>query len=549
MTTIPAAAIADPLVFKIATERVELDQVHQLNYRTFVEEIPQHHGNADRALVDRFHDDNTYFICKRGPAIVGMIAVRARRPFSLDDKLPNLDDYLPAGWTFCEVRLLAVDPEYRNGVVFRGLIRELTRYCFGLGINASVISGAVSQLQLYEHMGFVPFGPRVGTAEAPYQPMYCTFDAFRANTEPGMARRRAAARQGSVSFLPGPVDIHPDVRKAYAAPPVSHRDDAFIAGLLRTKQMLCELTSATHVEILLGSGTLANDVIAMQLAALDAPGLVLSNGEFGERLIDHASRAGLRCATERLAWGDPLDAATLDRVLARHVKARWCWMVHHETSTGVLNDLDHAAALCRTRGTKLAGDCVSSIGVVPVDLRHVFLASGVSGKAIGGLAGLSMVFHEGDVRSSPRAPRYLDLSLYADAEGVPFTQSSGLVSALRVATENTLRRRPFSDVRALSEWLRQQLRDMGFRLLAADEVSSPGIVTLVLEPGDSAIELGDALARAGFALSYRSKYLRERNWIQIALMGECSRQKTELLLRAMRQLRVSAATRIVAEVG
>jgi aspartate aminotransferase-like enzyme len=224
-------------------------------------------------------------------------------------------------------------------------------------------------------------------------------------------------------------------------------------------------------------------------------------------------------------------------------------MVHHETSTGVLNDLDHAAALCRARGTKLASDCVSSIGVVPVDLRHVFLASGVSGKAIGSLAGLSMVFHDGDVRSSPRAPRYLDLSLYADAEGVPFTQSSGLVSALRIATENTLRRRPFSDVRALSEWLRQQLRDMGFRLLAADAVSSPGIVTLVLESGDSAIELGDALARAGFALSYRSKYLRERNWIQIALMGECSRQKTELLLRAMRQLRVSAATRIVAEVG
>jgi aspartate aminotransferase-like enzyme/GNAT superfamily N-acetyltransferase len=549
MTLIPAATISDPLIFKIATERVELEQVHQLNYRTFVEEIPQHHANSDGTLVDRFHGDNTYFVCKRGMRIVGMIAVRAHRPFSLDDKLPNLDDYLPAGWTFCEVRLLAVDPEYRNGVVFRGLIRELTRYCFSLGINASVISGAVTQLQLYEHMGFVPFGPRVGTPDAPYQPMYCTFDRFQANTEPGMARRRAAARQASVSFLPGPVDLHPDVRKAYSAPPVSHRDDAFIAEFLRTKHMLCELVDAEYVEILLGSGTLANDVIAMQLTGLDAPGLVLSNGEFGERLIDHTSRVGLRCATERLAWGEALDAATLDRVLSRHPKARWCWMVHHETSTGVLNDLDHAAALCHARGTKLASDCVSSIGVVPVDLRRVYLASGVSGKAIGGLAGLSMVFHHGDARASRRVPRYLDLSLYAEAEGVPFTQSSGLLSALRVATENTLSRRPFADVRALSAWLREQLRRLGFRLLAPDDVASPGMVTLVLEPGDSAMELGDALARAGFALSYRSKYLRERNWIQIALMGECSRQKIELLLRALRQLRASAATRIAAEVG
>ena len=31
-----------PLVFKIATEDWEFDLIHQLNYKTFVEEIPQH---------------------------------------------------------------------------------------------------------------------------------------------------------------------------------------------------------------------------------------------------------------------------------------------------------------------------------------------------------------------------------------------------------------------------------------------------------------------------------------------------------------------------
>src|SRR5207244_3736510 len=98
----PQTVMSDTLTFKIATDRWELEQIHELNYRTFVEEIPQHRGNPDRALIDRFHGDNTYFVGKRGARVVGMIAVRSRRPFSLDEKLPDLDRYLPAGWTFCE---------------------------------------------------------------------------------------------------------------------------------------------------------------------------------------------------------------------------------------------------------------------------------------------------------------------------------------------------------------------------------------------------------------------------------------------------------------
>ena len=539
MTHVPLLNV-EQLIFKIATEHDELEQLHFLNYRTFVEEIPQHHHNEAHALVDRFHGDNTYFICKRGPRVVGMIAVRTRRPFSIDEKLPNLDSYLPTGWTFCEIRLLAVEPEFRNGVVLRGLIREVTRYCFGLGIEASVISGAVSQLRLYRHMGFVPFGPRVGTADAPYQPMYITRDTFTTSTEPMMARNgRGSATQAPLSFLPGPVDLHPDVRNAFSAPPISHRSEGFIEDLQCTKDLLCNLVNAPRVEILLGSGTLANDVVAAQLAALNLPGLVLSNGEFGERLIDHALRAGLRFDCERFAWGDALDSVTLDGMLSLHRSARWIWIVHHETSTGVLNDVAHLSRIGKASGgrVKLCLDCVSSIGVVPVDLSDVYLATGVSGKAIGALAGLSLVFHHGEVKSCARAPRYLDLSLYAKTEGVPFTQSSGLLNALRVAAERTLQRGGFADVRALAAWLRGELRAMGFCLLADDAVASPGIVTLVLDPRESALELGDALARAGFALSYRSTYLRERNWIQIALMGECTRHKLELLLRAMGQLR------------
>ena len=41
-----------PLVFKFATEDWEFEQIHRLNYKTFVEEIPQHEASPAHRLVD-----------------------------------------------------------------------------------------------------------------------------------------------------------------------------------------------------------------------------------------------------------------------------------------------------------------------------------------------------------------------------------------------------------------------------------------------------------------------------------------------------------------
>lgn len=522
------ASPSDTLVFKVADEADELEQVHRLNYRTFVEEIPQHAGNAERVLVDKFHGDNTYVIAKRGSRVVGMTALREQRPFSLDAKIRDLDSHLPPGLSLCEVRLLAVEPEFRNGVVFRGLVTAMMHCGVSRGFNAAVISGTTRQRGLYEHLGFVAFGPQVGTPDAAFQPMYITLDALRVSAGETLDR---AGRPQTASFLPGPVDLHPRILEALASPAISHRDAVFIKALARTKKLLCRLTLARHVEILVGSGTLANDVVAQQLAALPGPGLVLSNGEFGERLVDHASRAGLRFEVERLDYGTVFDVLTLDRVFAAHRGIAWCWMVHHETSTGVLNYLAHATRACNARGVKIAVDCVSSVGLVPVDLSGVHLATTVSGKALASAPGLAMVFHH-DAPERTRAPRYLDLSMYAGADGVPYTMPSQQLAALRIAVERA-QRVDFERVRAVSSRVRETLRALGARLIARDEDATPGIVTFIPPRGADACKLGDALASAGFALSYRSDYLRERNWIQIALMGECPDEKVDRLLRAI----------------
>jgi GNAT superfamily N-acetyltransferase len=101
----------------------------------------------------------------------------------LDGKLENLDSYLPPGRSCCELRLLAVEPPYRRGRVFRGLGRLVIAYCWRQGYDLALISGTTRQQKLYRHLGFIPFGPLVGTPDALFQPMYLTVEHFEAGAK------------------------------------------------------------------------------------------------------------------------------------------------------------------------------------------------------------------------------------------------------------------------------------------------------------------------------------------------------------------------------
>src|SRR5437660_6332207 len=297
-----------PLVFKFATEDWEFEEIHRLNYKTFVEEIPQHKASPAHRLVDKLHAENTYLICLRGRKLAGMLAVRGNRPFSLDQKVENLDSYLPNGRKLCEIRLLAVEKKFRGAQVLQGILALLWQHGIEKGYDLAIISGTPRQFRLYQHLGFVPFGPVVGSGEAQFQPMYVTLETFEATARDFLRSSPSRAFQPSaVNFLPGPVTVRREVRRAFEQAPESHRAEAFQKDFAAAKTLLCELVKAPKVELMLGSGTLANDVIAAQLSLERKRGLVLSNGEFGERLIDHARRLSLEFDTLEFPWGQPLD--------------------------------------------------------------------------------------------------------------------------------------------------------------------------------------------------------------------------------------------------
>ena len=346
-----------------------------------------------------------------------------------------------------------------------------------------------------------------------------------------------------VNLLPGPVAIQQRARRAFSSEPVSHRAASFLEDVDRIRQRLCELVHARQVEILLGSGTLANDAVAAQLDAGESSVLIVSNGEFGDGLVDHARRFGLTYEVVEAPWCAAPPYAEIERRLAVCPKLDWLWSVHCETSTGVLADLDLLARIAAEHRVRLCVDSVSSIGTVPVDLRHVHLATGVSSKGLGSYPGLAMVYHHDEIRPSRRVARYLDLGTYAVTDGVLFTQSSNLFHALDAALtrfeadDGSLDpSAEFAQTATLGQWLRESLKAVGVPLMGDDLDASPAVTTIALRSDLDSKEVGRRAEEAGFLLHYRSSYLVRRNLLQVCLIGEHSRSELSTLIETLGEL-------------
>ncbi|MBY0572698.1 MAG: aminotransferase class V-fold PLP-dependent enzyme [Undibacterium sp.] len=531
--------------YKMAEESHEFEQIHQLNYRTFVEEIPQHSSNAGRRLVDRFHLENRYFIALDDDQVVGMIALRANRPFSLDGKIPGLEQYLPetTGQSLCEIRLLAIDPAYRHSRIFARLFGLTLEYSLSQQYTMAVVSATILQKKLYANLGFQPFAYLVGTARALYQPMYLELNAAlemrtrlqSARVWPSHVSQQVALATVSsepISFMPGPVQIHPSVQEVFAGAPISHRSERFQQILDATKLKIMRLVKVDNVEIFLGSGTLGNDVVAAQISRLKAPGLILSNGEFGQRLCDHAERFGLIFSKHTVPFGHSFDLLDLRACLQRE-RPTWLWMTHCETSSGILNSLSEILSLCNEFSVKLCVDCTSSVACVEVDLSGVYLASTVSGKALAAYPGLAIVCYSHEVTPDSSLPRYLDLGYYRACSGVPYTHSYNLVAALHQALKRLNIERRIIDIQSDSHYLRAALEKENIHCINAPHQSSPAVLSIQIGVGISSLACGQAMEKAGFLLSYRSAYLIQSNLLQICLMGETNRAQLQTMLRCL----------------
>ncbi len=474
----------DSLIFKVASEPLEFEQIHALNYQTFVHEIPQHQQNETQKLIDKFHEENTYVICLREGELPGMVALRDKRPLSLDAKLADLESYLPPFKRILEFRLLAVKQQHRNTAIFTGIMKKSFNIANSGDYDLAVISGTTRQTRLYKHLGFKPFGPLVGKQDALYQPMYIDVGGaieLKKTSQILQPKKGSEVERLLFNYLPGPVSIADGVIEAHATEPVSHGNQAFKDNFNELRRMLCERVNAPHVQLMTGSGTLANDGVAAQLGVLQGRGLVLVNGEFGNRLHDHAIRAGLDFEVIQVDEGRTFKRESLQKTINQLEDLSWLWAVHCETSTGVLNDIAMLRELCKRHNLKLCLDTISGIGCCDVDLHDVCLATTVNGKAIGSLPGLAMVFCAENVLSGDcQIPRYLDLAFYEAKNGIPFTISTNAIHALKAALTNSDWTTRFNNIQQWSEELLADLEGLGLQILADKSCRAPHVITIAL---------------------------------------------------------------------
>ena len=513
--------------FKIANKKWELEEIHKLNYETFVKEIPQHSENSKKELIDKFHDQNTYLICISKKELLGMIAVRDKRPFSLDHKLDNLDSYLPESNSICEIRLLSIRKEQRNRRIIKGLFVSLAEFCESNDYDLAIISATTNQERLYKTLGFESFGPQVGKNGATFQPMYLTPRAYYKFKD--KSKLLNELKEKKYLFMPGPVAIKEEIREEFYKELVSHRSEKFVRDFNITRKILTDFTLARNVQIVLGSGTLANDIVAAQLSQIDEKGLILSNGEFGNRLKDHAFRFNLDFHFVEKDWGDTFSLKEIENI-CKDSSIHWIWFVHCETSTGVLNDLQGLQKFCENKKIKLCVDCISSIGTVSLNLSDVYLATGASGKGIGSYPGLSFVFYNIDLLPKPGLiPRYFDLGYYELSKGIPFTISSNLLYSLKKSLELFNVDEIYKETNNYIKWLYSELDNLDLKVISKKSFNSPALITFKLPETLSSVSIGENMESKGFYLSYKSKYLVKRNLMQIALMGDFSKEALKKL--------------------
>ena len=292
-------------------------------------------------------------------------------------------------------------------------------------------------------------------------------------------------------FTPGPTPVPPQVLAALAEPIVHHRSPDFrpiYESCLTRLREVCR----TERDVLLftASGTGAFESAVANLVSPGEPHLVVSAGNFGERWADMVGGYGAEVDHLRYEWGETPDPEDV-RARLREREAKAVWIVHSETSTGVVSDIQALAAAAKEAGSLVVVDAVSSLGAVRCETDAWGLDVVVSGsqKALMTPPGLGLcAVSEAALAATGSSPRfYFDWERTRKAQAkldAAFTPSVPLVAALDVALglllEEGLEAALDRHIR-LGRACRAGAKAMGLELFSPDEDRS-AVVTAVRVP-------------------------------------------------------------------
>ena len=247
----------------------------------------------------------------------------------------------------------------------------------------------------------------------------------------------------------GPTQVKENVRMARSLECTNpDLDIEFFDFYKETCQMLSKVTNTDNEAFILsGEGILGLEAAC---ASLTEPGdrvLVIDNGIFGKGFTDFIKIYGGEPVLYTADYRNPIVLADLQEFLKKDHDFKYATVVHCDTPSGVLNDVEEISKLLDEYGIMTVTDTVAALFGEPLDLSNskIDILCGGSQKALSVPPGLTMLwvseraFAAMENRKTPIASFYaniLTFKNYYENKWFPYTMPISDINGLRVGLEN-----------------------------------------------------------------------------------------------------------------
>lgn len=162
---------------------------------------------------------------------------------------------------------------------------------------------------------------------------------------------------------PGPINCYPRVLAAMSQQLVGQYDPAMTGAMNEVMALYRQVFKTENQQTILVDGTSRAGIEAVLVSALE-PGdkvLVPIFGRFGHLLCEIAERAGAEVHSIEVAWGEVFEPEQIEKAI-REVKPKMLAVVQGDTSTTMLQPLEHLGEICRRYDVLFYSDATASIG-------------------------------------------------------------------------------------------------------------------------------------------------------------------------------------------
>jgi 2-aminoethylphosphonate-pyruvate transaminase len=348
---------------------------------------------------------------------------------------------------------------------------------------------------------------------------------------------------------PGPVNVTDKVRDAQLQGDLCHREPEFsdLMGSIRKKLLQAfEIEQEYFATLITGSGTAAMEMAISSCLSPNRSILIIQNGVYGERISKMADVYKMDKHLLSYNWGETLKIAEIEQILKQNASIEVIAMVHHETTTGLLNPLPKVALLAKQYDKRLVVDCISSLGGDTINFKQypIDFVVGTANKCIHGLPGVSFVLHRKmdfpRIKDIPSRSVYLDLIEHLKAQEIGdslFTPAVQAHYALDTALDELLEETVCGRIkryRKVAGNLREGFKEIGLEFLIPEDQQSNCLTALKISNGISYDWLHDKLKENGFII-YAGQGLFNRKIFRIANMGNIQDEEFALCLKILKE--------------